>query len=85
MTATDAGFRRGLLLVDDHVIVREGLNTATQRPNAGARSQQALGPRTGSPAPHRGGQATDIAAALHLSVKTVSTHKSRIQEQLDLA
>ena len=32
-----------------------------------------------------GGQRlTDIAAALHLSVKTVSTHKHRIQEKLEL-
>jgi DNA-binding NarL/FixJ family response regulator len=32
-----------------------------------------------------GGQRlTDIATALHLSVKTISTHKHRIQEKLDL-
>ena len=31
-----------------------------------------------------GERLTDIAAALHLSVKTVSTHKSRIQEKLQL-
>ena len=27
---------------------------------------------------------TDIAVALHLSVKTVSTHKTRIQDKLQL-
>ena len=31
-----------------------------------------------------GQRLTDIAAALHLSVKTVSTHKSRIQDKLQL-
>lgn len=31
-----------------------------------------------------GQRPTDIANALHLSVKTISTHKSRIQEKLDL-
>ena len=31
-----------------------------------------------------GQRPTDIAQALHLSVKTISTHKSRIQEKLDL-
>jgi DNA-binding NarL/FixJ family response regulator len=31
-----------------------------------------------------GQRLTDIATALHLSVKTVSTHKSRIQEKLQL-
>jgi two-component system invasion response regulator UvrY len=31
-----------------------------------------------------GQRPTDIAKALHLSVKTVSTHKSRIQEKLQL-
>jgi two-component system, NarL family, invasion response regulator UvrY len=31
-----------------------------------------------------GQRLTDIAQALHLSVKTVSTHKTRIQEKLDL-
>jgi two-component system, NarL family, invasion response regulator UvrY len=31
-----------------------------------------------------GQRPTEIAAALHLSVKTVSTHKSRIQEKLQL-
>jgi DNA-binding NarL/FixJ family response regulator len=31
-----------------------------------------------------GQRPTDIAASLHLSVKTVSTHKSRIQEKLQL-
>ncbi|OYY67209.1 MAG: DNA-binding response regulator [Burkholderiales bacterium 28-67-8] len=31
-----------------------------------------------------GQRLTDIAEALHLSVKTVSTHKARIQEKLDL-
>lgn len=32
-----------------------------------------------------GQRLTDIAAALHLSVKTVSTHKARIQEKLQLS
>lgn len=31
-----------------------------------------------------GQRPTEIAQALHLSVKTISTHKSRIQEKLDL-
>ena len=31
-----------------------------------------------------GQRPTDIASALHLSVKTISTHKSRIQEKLEL-
>ena len=31
-----------------------------------------------------GQRLTDIAEALHLSVKTVSTHKARIQEKLEL-
>jgi len=31
-----------------------------------------------------GQRPTDIAQALHLSVKTISTHKSRIQEKLEL-
>ena len=31
-----------------------------------------------------GERVTDIAEALHLSVKTISTHKSRIQEKLQL-
>ena len=31
-----------------------------------------------------GQRLTDIAESLHLSVKTVSTHKSRIQEKLQL-
>lgn len=31
-----------------------------------------------------GQRPTDIANALHLSVKTISTHKSRIQEKLEL-
>ena len=32
-----------------------------------------------------GQRPTEIAQALHLSVKTVSTHKSRIQEKLQLS
>lgn len=32
-----------------------------------------------------GQRPTDIAAALHLSVKTISTHKSRIQDKLQLS
>jgi len=32
-----------------------------------------------------GRSVTEIADALHLSVKTVSTHKARILEKLDLA
>ena len=31
-----------------------------------------------------GHRLTDIAHELHLSVKTISTHKSRIQEKLEL-
>ena len=31
-----------------------------------------------------GQRLTDIATDLHLSIKTVSTHKSRIQQKLDL-
>jgi DNA-binding NarL/FixJ family response regulator len=31
-----------------------------------------------------GQRLTDIATALHLSIKTVSTHKSHIQEKLQL-
>jgi DNA-binding NarL/FixJ family response regulator len=31
-----------------------------------------------------GQRLTDIASDLHLSVKTISTHKSRIQEKLEL-
>lgn len=57
------------------------LNSAAERPLHASLSDREL------EVLHRivGGQRlTDIAAALHLSVKTVSTHKSRIQVKLQL-